>query len=106
MSWGATAFTPLITYNHPPFGFTERQNPSDYPTCPENPYSATENIKEATDQMFREKRQLPDEISEPFINISMEHDCDKNGFIINSCISLYLLYLGVFMILLKLYNFI
>lgn len=46
MSWGATAFTPIITYNTPPFGFAERPNPSDFPTCPEDPYAGAENIKE------------------------------------------------------------
>ena len=46
MSWGATAFTPIVTYNTPPFGFAERPNPSDFPTCPEDPYSGADNIKE------------------------------------------------------------
>lgn len=46
MSWGATAFTPIVTYNTPPFGFAERPNPSDFPTCPEDPYSGAENIKD------------------------------------------------------------
>ena len=45
MSWGATAFTPIISYNAPPFGFEERQNLHDYPTCPENPYISTEKLK-------------------------------------------------------------
>jgi hypothetical protein len=53
MSWGATAFTPIITYNHPPFGFEERPNPSDYPTCPENPYVGAENIKQFVKKMTK-----------------------------------------------------
>ena len=50
MSWGATAFTPIVMYNEPPFGFHEVQNPSDFPTCPENPYVSTFNLKRILDQ--------------------------------------------------------
>ena len=45
MSWGATAYTPIISYNEPPFGFSERPNMPDYPVCTENPYIGAENIK-------------------------------------------------------------
>ena len=55
MSWGATAFTPIITYNTPPFGFEERPNPSDFGTCPEDPYSASENLKENISHLFKLK---------------------------------------------------
>ena len=45
MSWGATAYTPIISYNEPPFGFEERPNMPDYPVCNSNPYIGAENIK-------------------------------------------------------------
>lgn len=51
MSWGATAFTPMISYNTPPFGFHERIQPPDFSTCPENPWSAAENLKEDIKQL-------------------------------------------------------
>lgn len=44
-SWGSTAFTPIISYNTPPWGFEERPNPPDFSVCPEDPYAATENLK-------------------------------------------------------------
>ena len=60
MSWGATAFTPIITYNTPPFGFEERPNPSDFGTCPEDPYSGSENLKEDIKHLFKlEKATIP-----------------------------------------------
>ena len=60
MSWGATAFTPIVTYNTPPFGFEERQNPSDFGTCPSDPYSATENLKEDIRHLFKlEEETMP-----------------------------------------------
>jgi hypothetical protein len=55
MSWGSTAFTPIITYNTPPFGFEERPNPSDFPTCPEDPYSGSENLKDRIKEATRLK---------------------------------------------------
>ena len=55
MSWGATAFTPIITYNTPPFGFHERTQSSDFSTCPENPWSGSENLKEAINEIFSRK---------------------------------------------------
>ena len=53
MSWGATAFTPIVTYNTPPFGFEERTNPNDFGTCPEDPYSGTEHLKEDIRHLFK-----------------------------------------------------
>lgn len=50
-----TAYTPIITYNTPPFGFAERPNLSDFPTCPEDPYSGTENIKERIKELSNDK---------------------------------------------------
>lgn len=52
MSWGATAFTPLISYNAPPFGFAERIQSPDFPTCPENPWIAAEKLKEDLKSYF------------------------------------------------------
>lgn len=46
MSWGATSYGPLITLNTPPFGFSEISDAPDFPTCPENPWSASDQIKE------------------------------------------------------------
>lgn len=56
MSWGATAFTPIVTYNTPPFGFAEKPNPSDFPTCPEDPYIGAENIKEKIKELSKDKK--------------------------------------------------
>lgn len=55
MSWGSTSYTPMITYNNPPFGFHEHPQPPDFPTCPENPYSGAKNIKEDIRQIFDSK---------------------------------------------------
>jgi hypothetical protein len=70
MSWGATAFTPIVTYNTPPFGFEERSNPSDFGTCPEDPYSGSENLKEDIRHLFKlEDETLPlSRFSEQFKN--------------------------------------
>jgi len=46
MSWGSTGFTPIVTYNQPPFGFHEVQNPPDFPVCNSNPYIATDYLKD------------------------------------------------------------
>jgi len=46
MSFGATAFTPQVTLNSPPFGFSEISDASDFPTCPSDPWSASDRIKE------------------------------------------------------------
>jgi hypothetical protein len=53
MSWGATAFTPIVTYNQPPFGFHEVITPTDYKRCNEDPYIGTEQLKEELNQRFR-----------------------------------------------------
>ena len=45
MSWGATAYTPIITYNSPPFGFHEIQNPPDFPRCFANPWRSASVAK-------------------------------------------------------------
>lgn len=44
MSWGATAYTPIITYNSPPFGFHEVINPPDFKVCNENPWLSGERV--------------------------------------------------------------
>lgn len=48
-----TAYTPIISYNAPPFGFEERPNPPDFSVCPEDPYAATENLKNEIKHMSR-----------------------------------------------------
>ena len=58
MSWGATAFTPIVTYNTPPFGFEERSNPSDFGTCPEDPYSVSENLKDDIRHLFTIEKEI------------------------------------------------
>lgn len=78
MSWGATAFTPIISYNNPPFGFAERPNNSDFPTCPEDPWSGTDNLKDSIDRLFR-KRDRPDTV-ESFMNLS--NNSNKNILIV------------------------
>jgi len=45
MSWGSTAFTPIVTRNEPPFGFAEAPNPPDFPVSDWNPYVASDYLK-------------------------------------------------------------
>ena len=54
MSWGATAYTPIRTYNTPPFGFHEVITPPDFKVCNENPWSSADNMKDAIHQKLRE----------------------------------------------------
>lgn len=68
MSWGATAFTPMISFNTPPFGFAERNQPSDFTTCPENPWVAAENLKADFQSYFDEKHNNSHNVLEPFSN--------------------------------------
>lgn len=53
MSWGSTAFTPIVTRNEPPFGFHEVLTPTDYKRCNEDPYIGTEQLKEELNERFR-----------------------------------------------------
>ena len=73
MSWGATAFTPIIVHNEPPFGFAEKPQDSDYPTCPEDPYSGTRNIKDNIKLMPNGKRSSSNSknTTEQFVNLGM-----------------------------------
>lgn len=50
MSWGATAYTPIITRNEPPFGFAENPNPPDFKTCNTNPWASGDMNKEEIQQ--------------------------------------------------------
>lgn len=45
MSWGATAYTPIITYNSPPFGFHEVADLPDFKVCNEDPWETGERMK-------------------------------------------------------------
>lgn len=92
MSWGSTAFTPLITYNHPPFGFHESIQPSDYPTCPENPYSASEELKKDIKGVF-DLQQAP-KCQEGFIGNLFDKNSymDPQFFIITIVMALLLFY--------------
>ncbi len=65
MSWGATAFTPIVTYNEPPFGFHEIINPADYKRCNANPYVGTELLKA--------------ELNRKFDDIEQRYACDTDG---------------------------
>lgn len=55
MSWGSTAYTPIVTRNQPPFGFAEVINPPDFPTCASDPYIATDYLKAELDDAFRSR---------------------------------------------------
>lgn len=46
MSWGATAYTPIVTENVPPFGFAENPNPPDFKTCNVNPWATGDQLRE------------------------------------------------------------
>lgn len=52
MSWGATAFTPIIAYNEPPFGFAETQTPPDFKTNNADPWSSTDELKAELNARF------------------------------------------------------
>ena len=54
MSWGSTGFTPIVTYNQPPFGFHEVITPPDYQRCNENPWISTDLLKEELNKRFDE----------------------------------------------------
>lgn len=78
MSWGATAFTPIVTYNQPPFGFHEVITPTDYKRCNEDPYIGTEQLKAELNERFRlleklreqrEQRELAELCSESPIGV-------------------------------------
>ena len=87
MSWGATAFTPIITYNTPPFGFEERPNPSDFGTCPEDPYSGTENLKEDIRHLYNVEREtLPYSQFKEFFDSSSEGNAIQSIFTIPNMI--------------------
>lgn len=74
MSWGATAFTPIVTYNQPPFGFAETITPPDFPTCQSDPYIATDLLKEALNKKFAEK----DKTNDSLIREAVEgFDCNE-----------------------------
>lgn len=45
MSWGSTAFTPIVTRNQPPFGFHEVINPPDFKVCNQNPWGSGDRMK-------------------------------------------------------------
>lgn len=45
MSWGSTAFTPIVTRNVPPFGFHEVITPPDFKVCNQNPWGTGERMK-------------------------------------------------------------
>lgn len=64
MSWGATAFTPIVTYNQPPFGFHDIQNPHDFTTCPENPYTGTYRLQRKLDKKLSQREQGQSEQSQ------------------------------------------
>lgn len=55
MTWGNTAYTPIVTYNQPPFGFHEVQHPPDFPRCFGNPYKNTYVYKNSLDKMFKKR---------------------------------------------------
>ena len=45
MSWGSTAFTPIVMRNTPPHGFHEVINPPDFKVCNQNPWGTGERMK-------------------------------------------------------------
>ena len=95
MSWGSTAFTPIITYNAPPFGFEEKPNPSDFPTCPDDPYVGTENLKNKIKEAATDEKEFfylennSDQIN------SHKDDNDHNYNYKTKCISCYALLIVV-----------
>ena len=61
MTWGATAYTPIVTYNQPPFGFHEITNPPNYARCNKNPYLGTELLKAHLRDRFAEMQNAKEE---------------------------------------------
>lgn len=53
MSWGSTAFTPIVTRNIPPFGFHEVINPPDFKVCNQNPWNTGKRMKREIQDAFK-----------------------------------------------------
>ena len=65
MSWGATGYTPIVTYNEPPFGFHEVIQPADYERCNQNPYIATDLLKMRLNKKFENLMEDDDDDVQP-----------------------------------------
>lgn len=90
-----TAYTPVITYNAPPFGFEERPNPPDFNVCPEDPYAATENLKNEIKHLTRIANNGESIIMKndrEFFSYSTSHQTDYIVLIIVIIIAMYLLF--------------
>ena len=74
MSWGATAYTPIVTNNEPPFGFHEVPNPSDFPTCNQNPWGTADRLKDKIHTALKQQEY------ERQVNSSIHQDDYQRGY--------------------------
>lgn len=56
MSWGSTAYTPIVIRNTPPFGFHETQTPPDFTVCNQNPWITGELMKRAIQDKLKQQK--------------------------------------------------
>lgn len=96
MTWGSTAYTPIISYNSPPFGFEERANPPDFNVCPEDPYAATENLKNQIKHMSRINNNKNGEVQEFF-----SENEETTGSVINLFFIVFLLFALAYFLLIR-----
>ena len=75
MSWGATAYTPIIVYNNPPFGFHEVINPPDFKVCNENPWITGERNIYQMNKNLR-KQEIENRLNTTKDNMEYGHDLD------------------------------
>jgi hypothetical protein len=102
MSWGATAYTPIIAYNEPPFGFAETITPPDFKTNNVDPWSSTDELKADLNARFvqLEKARKAEKFENEYANaagqdnIDVQHtfvqrDMKKFGIVIAATIAFY-----------------
>jgi hypothetical protein len=99
MSWGATAFTPIIAYNEPPFGFAETQTPPDFKTNNEDPWSSTDELKADLNARFAKlekarevekfENEYADAAGQDVQHTFVQRDMKKFGFVIAATIAFY-----------------
>jgi hypothetical protein len=97
MSWGATAYTPIIAYNEPPFGFAETITPPDFKTNNADPWSSTEELKADLNarfaklekarkaEKFESDYKAPQDVQHPFV----QRDIKRYGTVIAATIAFY-----------------
>ena len=99
MSWGATAYTPIIAYNEPPFGFAETITPPDFKTNNADPWSSTEELKADLNVRFAQleearkaekfENEYADAGGQDVVHPFVQRDMKKYGIVIAATIAFY-----------------